>query len=89
MSPTKVTHIKRQLETGLYRVDPYAVADAMIRRAELELELAGQRAPRMRAQRACSNPTNPLVASVKRAPAGPSTTVPTKLRAAVIVGQAA
>src|SRR2546423_1510269 len=46
MSANKVTEIKRQLDTGQYRIDPYAIADAMIRWAELEVESAGRRVPR-------------------------------------------
>jgi Anti-sigma-28 factor, FlgM len=89
MSPNKVTEIKRQLEQGQYRIDPYAIADAMIRWAELETESAGRRVPRARFQNACSKPDSVSSASVKMAAGGPSTTVPIKLRAAVVVGQAA
>jgi Anti-sigma-28 factor, FlgM len=88
MSPNKVTEIKRQLEQGQYRIDPYAIADAMIRWAELEIESAGRRVPRAR-QNACSKPDSVSSASRKTAPGGPSTTSPIKLRAAVILGQAA
>ena len=89
MSPNKVTEIKRALEQGQYRVDPYAIADAMIRWAELEIESAGRRVPRARSQNACSKPDSVSSASVKMASGGPATTVPIKLRAAVVVGQAA
>lgn len=88
MSPNKVTEIKRQLEQGQYRVDPYAVADAMIRWAELEIESAGRRVPRAR-QKECSNPSSSSPASLNIAPAGPSTTLPTTLSGAMVVGQAA
>lgn len=89
MSPKKVTEIKRQLENGEYRIDPYAIADAMIRWAELEVESAGRRVPRARAQSECSNPESSPAASVNVAPAGPSSTVPITLRPAIVVGQAA
>jgi len=89
MSPNKVTEIKRALEQGQYRIDPYAIADAMIRWAELEIESAGRRVPRARSQNACSKPDSVSSASLKMASGGPSTTVPIKLRAAVVVGQAA
>lgn len=88
ISPNKIVEIKRQVAAGLYRIDPYAVADAMIRRAELEMETAGRRFP-VSAQNECSKPTNSCGASVKKTPARPSTTVPTKLRAAVVLGHAA
>ena len=88
MSPNKVNLIKQQLESGQYRIDPYAIADAMIRWAELELESAGRRIPRARSQSACSKPESSCGASVKTAPGGPSQTVPIRLRA-VVVGQAA
>lgn len=88
MSPTKVTEIKRQIENGQYRVDPYAIADAMIRWCQLEIESAGRRVPRARAQNECSKPARASAASVNTTPDGPSTTVPIKLRA-VVVGQAA
>jgi Anti-sigma-28 factor, FlgM len=89
MNPHKVTEIKRQLASGQYQVDPYAIADAMIRWAELELESTGRRLPRGRAQNACSNPARSRVPSVKTAPAGPARTVPTRLRAAIVLGHAA
>ena len=89
VSPNKITQIKHQLANGEYRIDPYAVADAMIRRAELEMETAGRRFLDLSAQNECSKPTSSCPASVKKAPGRPSTTVPTKLRAAVVLGQAA
>lgn len=89
MSPYKVTEIKRQIESGQYQVDPYAVADAMIRWCQLEVESAGRRVPRARAQNECSNPERSPAASVKTTPEGPSTTAPIQLREAVVVGQAA
>lgn len=89
MNPNKVTEIKRQLESGQYRVDPYAIADAMIRWAELELESTGRRVPRGRSQSVCSKPERVRGASVKTAAAGPSRTVPTRLRAAILLGHAA
>jgi hypothetical protein len=88
MSP-KVTEIKRQVESGQYRVDPYAIADAMIRWCQLEIETAGRRVPRARAQNECSKPLSAPAASLKTTPGGPSSTVPITLRPAVVVGQAA
>lgn len=89
VSPNKIINIKHQLATGQYRIDPYAVADAMIRRAELEMETAGRRFPDLSTQNECSKPASSCGASVKTASGRPSTTVPTKLRAAVVLGQAA
>jgi anti-sigma-28 factor FlgM len=89
MSPHKLAEIKRQIESGQYRVDPYAVADAMIRWCQLDIDSAGRRVPRARAQNECSKPARSSAASVKTASAGPSTTVPIKVRAAIVVGHAA
>jgi hypothetical protein len=89
MKPNKAIEIKRQLESGQYRVDPYAVADAMIRWAELELESGSRRVPRARSQNACSKPGRSLGPSVKTAPGGPSRTAPIRLRAAILIGHAA
>jgi uncharacterized Zn-binding protein involved in type VI secretion len=89
MSAHKVTEIKRQIESGEYRVDPYAIADAMIRWCQLEVESAGRRVPRARTQNECSKPESSPAASVKTTPEAPSTTVPITLRPAAVVGQAA
>jgi hypothetical protein len=89
MNAEKVTEIKQQLERGQYRIDHYAIADAMIRWAELEFDSAGRRVPRGRVQNACSNPVRSRGASVKTAVGGPSRTVPTRLRAAILIGHAA
>jgi Anti-sigma-28 factor, FlgM len=89
VNPGKVSEIKRQLESGQYRIDPYAIADAMIRWAELELESAGRRVPRARSQNECSKPEGSLGASVKTAPGGPARTAPIRLRAAIVLGHAA
>lgn len=89
MNPNKVAEIKRALDSGQYRVDPYVVADAMIRWAEFELESAGQRVPRARSQKLCSKPERSRGASVKSAAGSPSRTVPIRLRAAILVGHAA
>jgi Anti-sigma-28 factor, FlgM len=88
MNP-KVTEIKRQLETGQYRIDAYAIADAMIRWAEAELESGGRLTPRARTQNECSKPDSPSSLSMKMAPAGPSTTVPIAANSALAVVQAA
>jgi hypothetical protein len=89
IKPNKVTEIKRQLASGQYQVDPYAVADAMIRWAEQDLEGLVRRVPRARTQNACSKPERSRGTSVKTAPGAPSRTVPTRLRAAILLGHAA
>ncbi len=88
MNP-KVTEIRRQLETGQYRIDPHAIADAMIRWAEVELESGGRRRPRARTQKECSKPESSSSLSMKMAPAGPSTTVPITARPALAAAHAA
>ena len=88
MNP-KVTEIKRQLATGQYRLDPYVIADAMIRWAEVEMESRGRNAPRARVQKECSKPDSSSSVSMKMTPAGPSTTVPITASPPLAVVQAA
>lgn len=85
-TPRRLAEIKRLVELGEYCVDPYEVADAMIRRAESELE-AGRRL-RSRAQNECSYPASSPSESVKATPGGPSSTVPIQLIGAWPVGHA-
>src|SRR5947209_36711 len=84
MTP-RLAEIKRLVALGEYKVDPYEIADAMIRRAEREIETARRFDP----QKECSYPESSPSASVKTAAGRPSTTPPIQLRAAVPVGQAA
>jgi len=88
-SAHKVAEIKRLIELGQYQVDPRLVADAMIRRAEREIDALDSRGPRSPAQNTCSYPASSKSASVKVTPGSPSTTVPTHVRELVAVGQAA
>jgi hypothetical protein len=88
-SAHKVAEIKRLIELGQYQVDPHLVADAMIRRAEREIDALERRGPRSAAQNTCSYPASSMSASVKVTPGCPSTTVPTQVRELVAVGQAA
>jgi hypothetical protein len=69
----KMDSIKTQVETGQYRVDPHAIADAIIGWFS-----APQRRPRRGrgAQNECSKPDNGSSASVNATPGGPSTTDP-------------
>lgn len=85
----KVAEIKRLVELGEYKVDPYEVADAMIRWAEREVDAVDRRGPRSPAQNECSYPKSPISASVKVTPGCPSTTVPIHVRELLGVGQAA
>lgn len=69
----KMDSIKTQVETGQYRVEPHAIADAII----------GWFATRQRAlsrgpgpQNECSKPDNGSSASVNTTPGGPSTADP-------------
>src|SRR5947209_16283125 len=55
-SAHKVAEIKRLIELGQYQVDPRLVADAMIRRAEREIDALDSRGPRSPAQNTCSYP---------------------------------
>lgn len=81
----RLAEIKRLVELGEYEVDAYAVADAMIHRAEREIESAR----RFRPQNECSYPERSPSTSMKTASGRPSTTLPIQLRAAMPVGQAA
>ena len=64
--------LKEQIEKGEYRVDPVAVADAMLRRLLGTTELS--------AQNECSNPDSSPSASTNTTPGSPSTTKPTHVR---------
>lgn len=88
-APDKVAEIKRLVELGQYRVDTRAVADAMLRHAERDLEAEGPRGGGPGAQNRCSNPVRSRSASVKTTSAGPSTTAPTQVKPALVLGQAA
>lgn len=75
----KLRSIKTQVEQGDYRVEPLAIADAMIRwfSAPLERRRRG-RGPYHPGgdQNECSNPDSGLSASTQISPGGPSTTDP-------------
>ena len=67
----KMDSIKTQVETGQYRVDPHATADAIIG------WFATRRPGRAwSAQNECSKPNSGSSTSVKTTPGGPSTTDP-------------
>jgi hypothetical protein len=67
----KMHSIKTQVQQGDYRVDPPAVADAIISRF-----LMGTTRPRggFASQNECSNPDSGSSASTNTAPGGPSVT---------------
>jgi len=81
----RLAEITRLVALGEYRIDPYEVADAMICRAEREIQIGRDR----RAQNECSYPESSLSASLKTTSGCPSTTAPIQVRTALPVGQAA
>ena len=72
----KLHSLKSQVDLGEYRVNPPAVADAMIR---WYLDPAPNRR-RPLAQNECSKPLRGSSASVNTIPGGPSTTDPIRVR---------
>jgi hypothetical protein len=72
----KLHSLKSQVDLGEYRVDPPAVADAMIR---WYLDPTPTRR-RMPSQNECSKPDMGSSRSVNTTPGGPSTTEPIRLR---------
>jgi hypothetical protein len=85
----RVAEIRRLVELGQYRIDPHAVAEAMIRWAERDIDTVAGREFGARPQNECSYPASSPAASLKVTPAGPSTTAPIHVRAALALGQAA
>jgi hypothetical protein len=88
----KVADMREQIELGTYRVEPQAVADALLRQLR---ELAAARsehvAPDERAwarahdvQAECSNPEMGPLAPRNTTPAPPATTRPTTVKPTVI-----
>ncbi len=87
----KVPTIKRLLESGEYRVDPYATADAILRRRRLwrEVDLLGRPTPRLGcrdAQSECSYPDSSRPLSMKATPTGPALAHPIMVSSASAVG---
>jgi len=81
--------LKQQIEAGEYRVDPTAVADAIVRRlrdvaaARSDIVQQSERARHTNGkhgQNECSYPTSSPAASVNTTPAGPATTDPITVR---------
>ncbi len=88
-APQKVAELKRLIGLGQYQVDPYEIADAMLRWAEREVDSVARRRFRSPAQNECSYPRSSRSVSVKVTPAGPSTTAPIHVNEALLVSQAA
>jgi Anti-sigma-28 factor, FlgM len=84
----KMGELKQQIEAGEYRVDPAAVADAIVRRlrdvavGRTEMVTRTDRVERLHGngQSKCSYPTSSPSLSTKTTPAGPSTTDPITVR---------
>ncbi len=70
----KVTEIKLRIERGEYRVDEFAVADAVLARLRVERRVARER--RERDQTRCSYPERPEGASSQVNPSPPASTRP-------------
>ena len=83
MRPERVVRIRQLLDRGQYRIDPYAIADAIMRWAGLAPEL--ERPPF--AQNECSKPASGPSAPANTTSAGPSTTDPIQVRAAFAGGE--
>jgi len=79
----KVRRLGELVDRGQYRIDPYVVADAIIRWAGLGPEVG----PTAHAQKECSKPANGSSDPVKMVSAGPSTTDPIHVRLALAAGE--
>jgi hypothetical protein len=77
VSEQRVAEIKQRIERGEYRVDPQAVADAILQRVRERTAASSVRAPDRRPQNECSYPERDPEASLKVTPWGPSVTRPT------------
>ena len=75
----RLTDLKRRVASGEYRVEPYAVADAIIRRL---CDSTDEQAAEDPVQNECSNPVSgtSVPPSRKITSGGPSRTRPTKVR---------
>jgi hypothetical protein len=64
--------IKQLVQDDRYEIDPYLVADAILRRVRM----------RQSAQNECSKPDSPSSESTKQTPGSPSATSPIQVRPA-------
>ena len=71
--------IKQLVQDDRYRIDPYAVADAILRRVRMQ-EAGGMP---FGAQNRCWNPDSSPSASTKQTPGSPCTTDPIQIRPAL------
>lgn len=93
----KVPEIKHMLETGQYRINPHATAEALMRRIgmwPLEFDAnpsasmpGAARAPDPESQSECSYPDRFRLLSRNSIPAGPSVTEPIRVRPAFAAGE--
>lgn len=86
MKASKVPTIKQLLDAGQYRIEPHAIADAIIH--WLRASPAQDPSPAAAAQKECSNPESSSSASTNPTPAGPSTTDPIQVKPALASGEA-
>ena len=77
VSEQRVADIKQRIERGEYRVDPQAVADAILKRARDRAAASSARAADKEPQNECSYPDRDPEASLNVTPWGPSLTRPT------------
>jgi len=77
VSEQRVADIKQRIERGEYRVDPQAVADAILKRARDRAAASSARAADKEPQNECSYPDRDPEASLNVTPWGPSRTRPT------------
>lgn len=71
----RLSMLRGEIARGEYRVDPYAIADAILYRA-----MRGMSHPAQAPQKECSYPVSAPSASVKTTPVGPSTTRPSTVK---------
>ena len=84
MESERVLRIKQLLESDQYRIDPYVIADAMIRWAGLSHEVP---MPSRERQNECSNPSSGPLAPANTILGGPSITEPIQVRPALALGE--
>lgn len=76
----ELVKLRAQIAHGDYRVDPHAVAEAILRRMRLEA---------LRGQNECSNPASLPSTSAKTNPGGPSMTWPIQVNPILSVAASA
>jgi hypothetical protein len=71
--------LKELVQDDRYRVDPYVVADAILRRVTMRADMQTPGS----AQNECSKPASSASASMKQTPGSPSTTDPIQFNSAL------